>query len=349
MDIKNLKTKTILVVLFLESLFVLFLFGFVLWKEGKIAKWLEAHKYNVVERKDLSLTYDCEKMDCLRDYWNFAENHKRHASPISEEQLRKELEGSREAKEKARFTPSGEEFRRIIIDILNIDFLVDGIDKRELVVTTIRERENDDYIEKELLFTDEHVGTFDVLLLVPKEKKIGKYPAIIGLHGHNDDNRIFKEKYMGEDLAKAGFVTAMPSFRAMDYPTDRRISPYLLLNGFTLMGVRVYESLLLTKYLKYLSFVDNDKIGVISHSGGSSCANLFVRVSKDIKVQVVDNFIDWTYWGDDYVVCCEIVPGLAYYKEMIDNKIYLPMPCFSVPYCYEDRRDLIINFFRVNI
>jgi hypothetical protein len=71
-------------------------------------------------------------------------------------------------------------------------------------------------------------------------------------------------------------------------------------------------------------------------------------VSEDIKVQVVDYFVDWA--GAEFKnIHCESIPKLSYYREIIDNKIYLPIPCFSVPYCYEDRRGTIINFFKMNL
>ena len=60
------------------------------------------------------------------------------------------------------------DFRELLLDLLNIRFLVEGIDERPLVVTTIGEEETDEYRERRLLFEDPFVGTFEALLLTPK-------------------------------------------------------------------------------------------------------------------------------------------------------------------------------------
>ena len=61
------------------------------------------------------------------------------------------------------------------------------------------------------------------------------------MHGHWETNENF-HKRLGERLVKAGFVVAMPSFRAMGYnPQEESATVSLSKKGYTMMGVRVYE------------------------------------------------------------------------------------------------------------
>ncbi|GAI30121.1 unnamed protein product, partial [marine sediment metagenome] len=80
-----------------------------------------------------------------------------------------------------------------------------------------------------------------------------KFPVIIGLHGHRETNVIFRDNYFGIDFVARGFLVIIPTFRAMNIDKEEdAVTRKLCLNGFTLMGLRVYETLLVIKYLKYL-------------------------------------------------------------------------------------------------
>ncbi len=180
-------------------------------------------------------------------------------------------------------------------------------------------------------------------MLIPKEKK-NQSPAIIGLHGHGDTSLTFKNEYMGIDFVEQGFVVIMPSFRSMW--CDEKLSKELLLNGFTKMGFRVYETLLLIKYLTYLDEVDNDNIGIIGHSGGSSVAHLVVRITDSIKVQVSDHCTNWLdMCGDANKIHCETIPYLTYYSDEIQISDYVDIPVLKVPYGFGENKELITEFF----
>ena len=197
-----------------------------------------------------------------------------------------------------------------------------------------------------MLFEDEHVGIFNVLMLIPKQKKIRQLPAIIGLHGHHNSSWIFRDNYMGIDLVREGFIVIMPCFRAMSRK-DTDVSKKLYLNGFTLMGIRVYETLLLIKYLNYIGEVDNEKIGIISHSGGGAVANLVVRLTDAINAQVTDTSSDYL---DDHFHC-ETIPNLSYYHKTINDIDSLNIPVLQVSYGYpgDKIRQEIIEFFITNL
>jgi hypothetical protein len=152
---------------------------------------------------------------------------------------------------------------------------------------------------------------------------------------------------MGIDLVREGFVVVMLSSRAMQCQEDEcGISNILLLNGFALQGIRVYEALLLIKYLKYIDYqgggIDSTKMGIISHSGGSSTANLVVRVTDDIKAQVTDYRHPYI---DGPPAHCETVPHLSYFSDEINDRNTLSFPMLQVPYGFKDCRKVIREFF----
>jgi len=249
--------------------------------------------------------------------------------------------------------------RRKITKKLNIRFLLKNIDEEELNVEIVEINKHKKYTEKELLFKDTEVGDISALILIPKGH--GPWPAIIGLHGHGDSKEIFKKNYFAKDLVKKGFVVIMPDLRAMCCDnSEEKISEKLLANGFTLMGLRMYEAHLLIEYLKSKNFV-NKKIGIIGHSGGSELANLVVRVSEDIKAGVSDfqsDMLDLCWDRKDCIIpspnCrthCQTIPALSYYMPQINDESTLEIPFLKFDYKYPESNDKeeVINFFVENL
>jgi len=68
---------------------------------------------------------------------------------------------------------------------------------------------------------------------------------------------------------------------------ERDLSLRFLREGFTLMGLRVYETMLALKYLRGLKDADPSRIGVMGHSGGCVVVNLLVRLADGIAAQVI--------------------------------------------------------------
>lgn len=325
---------------------------------------------NVIEKTNFSMAYNCEKKECFKFYYEFPKNHEKYISKLSEDELMEQIKETKDYMDN--IYSAGDSFRDlnqkelkdIIIEKLNIDFLLKDIDQRILIVTKISEIDQGDYIEKELIFEDEHIGKFPVLMLVPKIDH-ARFPAIIGLHGHGDSNYIFMDHYGGLAFVKEGFIVIMPLFRAMinyailsndeESNEDVLISEELLLNGFTLMGLRVYETLLVIKYALYLDEIDNNKIGIMGHSGGSIVSNLVVRLTENIKAQVID--AESSYLDLDPLPHCETIPSLAKYSYIINDRSSLSIPFLMVPYgpgclsnitrnCPDDE---VINFFSENL
>ena len=234
-----------------------------------------------------------------------------------------------------------------IVDGLAIGSLLDGLLERRLVVAVLDTRSRSNVTWKRLLFWDPAVGSFDASLLLPSGE--GPFPAVVGLHGHRDDDEVFAKAYLGVRLARNGFAVLIPRFRAHDCSlTENHIARTLLGQGFTLMGLRVYETLLMHKYLEHLDAVDARRVGLLSHSGGSSTANLVVRISDSFRAHVVDYHVDYDNTCGPLKVHCETVPALVPLAAEVNDFATLAIPHLQVPYKFHgvQLRGEIVDFFR---
>ncbi len=298
---------------------------------------------NVTVVTDLSQSFNCNVRDCMAPYRSFVSDHPQFAHPRPEADVLDELTVIEQEPLPPVMTFTPPALRTKIIDALNIGFMLDGLDARRLQVTIFAEAEQDGLLSRRLIFADPLVGEFEALELEPLGS--GPVPAIIGLHGHADTPAIFANKFLGAELASDGYLVLMPQFRAMNCigPEDE-ISRALISGGFNLMSMRVYESLLLLKYLRSLDRVDTAHIGILSHSGGSSTANLVVRLTDGIAAQVTDYFVDWRDRcippPANLPVHCETVPGLFPLSTTLCGASSLtacddrsaPLPRLSIPY-----------------
>jgi hypothetical protein len=310
---------------------------------------------NVTVVTDLSQTFDCTARDCLGQYRSFVADHPQFAHPRPFDTILTELDAIEAEPLPPVMRLSQEELRARIIDALNIGFMLEGLDARPLQVTIFAESETAGITSRRLIFADPLVGEFEALQLEPSESD--RMPAIIGLHGHFDTPAIFAENYLGADLAAAGYLVLMPQFRAMNcFGPEDEISRALISGGFNLMAMRVYETLLLEKYLRSLPRVDRRRIGILSHSGGSSTANLVVHLTDGLAAQVTDYYVDWRDRcippPVDLPVHCETVPGLFPLSTTFADDRSAPLPRLSIPYAengFAEDADAIFAFFAAHL
>jgi dienelactone hydrolase len=316
---------------------------------------------NVTVVTNLKETFDCDARDCLAKYRSFVTDHPQFAHPRPAEVVLAELDALDQEPLPPVMQLSQDELRTKIIDALNIGFMLDGLDARPLKVTIFVEeaRGQNGVISKRLIFNDPLVGEFEVLQLEPAGNK--RVPAIIGLHGHYDSPEDFASNYLGDTLAAEGYLVIMPQFRAMGLELDaeEEIGSTLLFGGFHLMAMRVYETLLIEKYLRSLDRVNTAQIGIISHSGGSSAANLVIHLTKGIAAQVTDYYVEWrdrnfTTSGVSQIHC-ETVPSLFPLTTTFPEDWSTPIPRLSISHPgYEGHWDEeveteIRNFFATHL
>lgn len=313
---------------------------------------------NVTVVRDLNQTFDCDARNCLAPYRSFVNDHPQFANPRPEKVVLDELDALDMEPLPPVMKLSQDELRTKITDALNIGFMLDGLDARSLHVTIFAEEgtEQAGVISRRLIFADPLVGEFEALLLEPAGSN--RVPAIIGLHGHFDSPEDFANIYLGAELANEGYLVIMPQFRVMgmDLDSEEEVSRTLLYGGFHLMAMRVYETLLIEKYLRSLDRVDTAHIGILSHSGGSSAANLVIHLTKGIAAQVTDYYVDWrdrfVSPSGDLAVHCETVPGLFPLSTTFPEDWSAPIPRLSIPYAengFADYATEIRDFFATHL
>lgn len=283
---------------------------------------------------------------CENAYFELARRHADRGQPVDHAHLDHALAAARAIPEVQRLDLDRDELRARIVEELGLGFLLEARDRAGFAVASLRESKADGVTRRKLLFWDPFVGNFEGTLLVPDGA--AKSPAVLGLHGHRDDDRVFAREYMGEQLAGQGFVVLMPRLRAHDCSfTENRIALYLLRRGFTLMGLRVYEALRMLDFLRSLEEVDEEHIGLLSHSGGSSTANLLVRITDGFAAQVTDYETDYRNDCGTLDVHCETVPGLVPLSANINDRRDLPLPWLRVSYKFLSpaERNTILAFF----
>lgn len=302
--------------------------------------------YCVFEQEDLGAQWECEEAgDCVEDYLAFVDLAPQYADPISEEELEQQLLDIEEERvELVDDIIPEQEFRDLLIEKLNVDFLREKINKRWLLVTLIDFAEDEEYLFRRLLFTDPYVGTWEGILLLPKE--VEPFPAVIAIHGHSDSAESYMLNYHGRECPSHGYAILMLTMRAMNcgYSEDL-VTRTMLLNGFTFMGLRHYETILALKYLYYLPEIDNDRIGLIGHSGGSVTNNLTIRIESGFQAYVTDegshyyNVDDYGYLSDD------TTPAVHPYYPVVNGFPTLSVPNLHVPYGYTNGMGEIFDFF----
>jgi len=313
---------------------------------------------HITEKTDLSL-FGKTVTDDFSGYREFIENNRQHWRPVEKADYLRQIE---DAQDYLKAHPSGKtakDLRQKILEELNIDFLLRGFNARALTVTLITQRFKKGFIEKELLFEDPQVGTFPVFLLMPGKEKI-PHAAIIGCHGHDGTFLAF-DRVFGKTLVAKGFTVIMPTFRSFYIPIDVIMSEELYSKGFTLMGLRVYETLLLIKYLRYKGY---DPIGVMGHSAGSDVAYLTAILDRNVKALVYDispnNYLLMLVGGTPECETlpapgtyphCEVIPGLAYYGPQMNDAATLKIPSRRFEYEYSKPGDLekVAGFFEANL
>lgn len=248
--------------------------------------------------------------------------------------------------------------REKIIQLLNIGFLLERLNNSKPEVYEREEKEYKDYIEKRIIIKDNQIGDLEVLALIPKEtkKSSGKFPVIIGMHGHGMNADSFKKEFFAETLAKEGYIVIIPEYEGLDCYYECNASKELLLNGFSLIGLNLYRTALVLEYSKTLENADREKIGAIGHSAGSAILNLLLIINKDVSAAVTDFDSDYSIKLEDNNCCIlgifhETVPGLRKYSKVINNNSNVNIPHLVFDYGYngaEDKKKILL-FFNKNL
>ncbi|HEY3355357.1 MAG TPA: hypothetical protein VGQ83_19060 [Polyangia bacterium] len=300
---------------------------------------------NVTEQEQPGADWSCGAPEsCRADYDAFPGRAAAYARPIDETELNAQLWDmlvGNAPEYTAPLAPAA--LRDALLDAMNARFLIDGLDARPLLVGVTARAETADAFELTLLFDDPWVGRFKGILLLPKGA--GPFPGLVAIHGHGDQAAIYRDDYHGREWPGRGYAILMLTMRVMGIDLDEHeVTHDLLRQGFDLMALRMYESLLGLKYLRWHPAVDPARVGLIGHSGGSSTGNLTVRVDLGVPAFVSDNTVDWFQSSVTELYHCETAPGLYPFHLLVNDFTTSTVPVKSVPYGYTNGMDEIFTF-----
>jgi hypothetical protein len=236
---------------------------------------------------------------------------------------------------------------------VGMEFLHDGLWERPLTVlmgepTSRVSPDGVPYVERQVILRDRFAGDVPALLLLPEGA--GPHPAVVALPGHAENGASHVNWRFGSRFPEAGFGLLAVSFRAYQQTGDggpirpeSEVARLFLCNGFNLMAMRAYETLLAVRALDALEVVDGGRIGAIGHSGGSVTSTFLLwRDDVPIDAWVLDNppaFFDVEVGGDwGYTVDCGVHPELQKRSSLIGDRCALPpewgREVLRVPYAY---------------
>ncbi len=286
--------------------------------------------------------------DCADDYFAFIDLAAEHARPISEELL-EELIDTLVA---GGFPQDGQDLNRgelavVLGDALNLDFLLDGLNTRPLIARTVRWTEYADWMEEELVFIDPLVGRFHGFLLHPRT--VDSAP-VVAVHGHATEPADMIDFYGGAELVRAGTPVLALSLR-VNYADDLedQVQRSLLLSGFSIAQLRIYEVMLAARYLRARGDFAAERLGLLAHSGGASVMNLTVRLTDGFSAYVYDHVSDYADLRPGRYLLDSVLPDVNPYRGVINDFSTLPLPTLAREYGFPEDPAETVDFLRAQL
>jgi len=246
-----------------------------------------------------------------------------------------------------------DDLRDDLIVGLDLDWLLDGIDERPLELVLIDEQVTATVRERTYLVTDPIVGTMQWRFLGPVDD-LGATSAVIALPGHpdtDDSAQEFLDLEDGSAYPEAGLLLAISSQRAYDgWFAESEANAYLLCAGSSLMAIRVYETLLMDRFIRSRG---SENVSLVGHSGGSVALNALVRLDWRWRAAVSDLESNYaTGWlcddSPDSAWCLldEVHPHLAQRFPQINNEglVERRVPWLMLDYGYPDGAGPVLEF-----
>ena len=303
---------------------------------------------NVVWVQDSEVSWDCgdDPEGCIDTYLGLPAQWSAYADPISESTLEGQLDDMADGDVQI-YSPddiSDDALDSIVSRELNMGFLLDGLDDRELTVTEIHQEQQSGYRELHLILEDPWVGSFFGILLIPDGAESNPVPGVLSVHGHGQQAGDVLDDLFGREYPDHGYALMTITFRGMGADeSEDAATRALLLEGFTLEALRIYESLLALEVLRWLGEVDSERLAVVGHSGGSLAWNLAIRNNPPVQALVSDlqgTYYDlWKGWVLD-----DTIPGLHPYYPAINELSGTGVVVKTVDYSYQEQFDEIVAF-----
>ncbi len=281
---------------------------------------------------------------CNKSYLSFAQREQQHARPVGNcatlyldlvEQWNK---GTRMPMSIEPSKAGPDSLRDELLDALNIGFLLHksshGVEAPQATAQVLRERDMKSHRLLDVVLHDARVGAIPLLLALPTGK--GPFPVVLALPGHGEVPEDILSSLPPEDVAKQGMALIAIGMRAYDsQAAEHEATMALLCHGFSLIGLRVYETMVALKYIAAHKALKPKAIGLLGHSGGSTVLNLLVWISDRPRALISDMSSDYfnvqEYSGKQYVLD-ETLPRLHRMAPRINDLGALQLPVLQVPY-----------------
>jgi hypothetical protein len=237
-----------------------------------------------------------------------------------------------------------DELRRKVLEGTRIDGIVPTLAERlpEGSVRGIEPIEGGHRLT--LRFDDVWVGGFDAVLLLPVGP--GPHPAIVVHPGHSERPDDHLELRFGRALPEAGIAVLLLDPRVHESDdAAAQLTEDLLLQGLTLVGLRLYEVLAAKGWLAARADIDGGRIALGGHSGGALVANLGVRADPNVAALLTDLTsgylnVDDGAWQD------ESAPDLWPLQEVLADLSTTGVPALRMPYGYPGGDAQVLPFLR---
>jgi hypothetical protein len=164
-----------------------------------------------------------------------------------------------------------------VIEALHLEFLLEGLDERELLVAAVGDMPQGAVQQISLRFEDPLVGVFEAILELPPGK--GPWPALVVHPGRRETARVWLDENAGLHAAHGGVALLILEPRACGGDElESTVVRRLLNGGFSLIALRVYETLLLHKYLRWRGDIRAERIALVGSDSAAAVGNLVIRV-----------------------------------------------------------------------
>lgn len=282
--------------------------------------------------------------DCRDDYMEFPQRAAEFADPVSEEDLQAWIDESF-AEPRLQDPVPASEFAAVVVDALGIRFLLDGIEQRPLEVRVFDDTIDQGFHTLRLLFTDPWVGSFSGRLVLPEGD--GPFPVILAMHGHGTEDVDWIDSWGAGDYIEAGFAMLAVNHRMMyadQGETD--VGHALAREGFTLLGLHVYETLRAMQYLRWRDdLVRRDQVILMGHSAGGNKTNLMVRITGSFAAAVSDNTTSILPEHEQYFHEA-FVPELAPWQDLVNDLSTALVPARRYGYGFPEGTAPVLTFMQ---
>lgn len=280
----------------------------------------------VVEMSAADVPMACpEPARCDSDYRAFVEKAAEHRSPRDAGQLLVELSGIDPAVEAS----TVDDLPATAVYDAGIDFLIAGLDERELLVVERSNEAGSGIQQIRLGFEDPFVGVLEALFLMPGTP--APWAGVVVHPGARGSLESGRDAVDGVELARAGVAVLVIQPRIDGgNALEEELSLRLLSAGSSLVGVRAYEALLARKYLRWRADVQPDRLALTVGPGAAEVGELAARLAGWVAYSGPAD-ADWLALSEDGRPTGGTVPGLVGLTRQLTDPETLSFPSRRYP------------------